>query len=413
MRAALRAGLGFPNDCGVGGCGNCRFEPVLGEIETLWAEAPGLSERERRRGRRLACQSRPNSDCVIKVRLADEYRPAIPAARLTATLTAMREIAPGMGEFVFRTEAPARFLAGQFAILHPPGVEGARAYSMSNLPNGEGEWRFVVRRTPGGRGSNAMFNSVRVGEALVIDGPYGRAYWRTTTHATSFASRAAQASARSSRSCRRRLPEAAHADPRVRGRANQGPASASASSSAKRRARSSIRRRCRPSRRQLLARRARLRPCPCRGARLPGRNHRVLFRRPSADGRGDERPAGDALARAARSTLTSSFEGSEPRPTDLQLFVLVLRRRSSKRGSGSSTAACRNPVPGATGIRDFSRHRYLAFGGISRNSTPRKFCSQFFEISTTQGIAGPEKALFSRCSEIIAAICRNIDIFVG
>ncbi len=178
LRGALRAGLGFPNDCGVGGCGNCRFELVSGDMETLWAEAPGLSERERKRGRRLACQAKPASDCVVKVRLADEYRPAVPAARLRATLTARREIAPGMGEFVFRTEAPARFLAGQFAILRPPGVEGWRAYSMSNLPNDQGEWRFVVRRTPGGKGSNAMFDALRVGDALVIDAPYGRAHWR-------------------------------------------------------------------------------------------------------------------------------------------------------------------------------------------------------------------------------------------
>src|SRR5271165_920435 len=93
LRAALRAGLGFPNDCGVGGCGNCRFELVSGAMETLWAEAPGLSERERKRGRRLACQSKPASDCVVKVRLADDYRPAIPAARLEATLVERREIA--------------------------------------------------------------------------------------------------------------------------------------------------------------------------------------------------------------------------------------------------------------------------------------------------------------------------------
>jgi toluene monooxygenase electron transfer component len=178
LRGALRAGLGFPNDCGVGGCGNCRFELVSGEMETLWADAPGLSERERKRGRRLACQSRPKSDCVVKVRLADEYRPTIPAVRLEAKLTAMREIAPGMGEFVFQTERRARFLAGQFAILHPPGVEGARAYSMSNLPNEGGEWRFVIRRTAEGRGSNAMFDALRVGDSLAIDAPYGRAHWR-------------------------------------------------------------------------------------------------------------------------------------------------------------------------------------------------------------------------------------------
>src|SRR5271165_2044850 len=92
LRGALRAGLGFPNDCGVGGCGNCRFDLVSGSMQTLWAEAPGLSERERRRGRRLACQSKPASDCVVKVRLADEYRPVVPAARLRATLIARREI---------------------------------------------------------------------------------------------------------------------------------------------------------------------------------------------------------------------------------------------------------------------------------------------------------------------------------
>ncbi len=179
LRGALRAGLGFPNDCGVGGCGNCRFELVSGEIETLWAEAPGLSERERKRGRRLACQSKPAGDCVVKVRLDDECRPEIVASRLPARLTAMREIAPGMAEFVFRTEAPARFLPGQFAVMQPPGVAGARAYSMSNLPNDGGEWRFVVRRMAGGKGSNAMFDALKVGDALTIDAPYGRAHWRS------------------------------------------------------------------------------------------------------------------------------------------------------------------------------------------------------------------------------------------
>ena len=179
LRGALRAGLGFPNDCGVGGCGNCRFELVSGDMETLWAEAPGFSERERKRGRRLACQSKPVSDCVVKVRLGDEYRLAVPAARFSATLTARRDaIAPGMGGFAFRTEALARFLAGQFAILRPPGVEGWRAYSMSNLPNDEGEWRFVVRRTLGGKGSNAMFDALGIGGAVAIDAPYGRAHWR-------------------------------------------------------------------------------------------------------------------------------------------------------------------------------------------------------------------------------------------
>jgi len=178
LRGALRAGIGFPHDCSVGGCGNCRFDLVSGEMETLWPEAPGLTERDRRRGKRLACQSRPLGDCVIKVRPADEYRPVVAPVRRTARLVAKTAITPEMSEFVFAADGPATFAPGQYGLLRPPSVAGVRAYSMSNLPNGTGEWRFVVRRVPGGRGSNALFDDVAIGDAIALDAPYGHAHFR-------------------------------------------------------------------------------------------------------------------------------------------------------------------------------------------------------------------------------------------
>lgn len=178
LRGALRAGIGFPHECGVGGCGNCRFDLVSGEIETLWAEAPGLSERERKRGKHLACQARPRGDCTIKVRCDDDQRPHLPTRRLRAELVRRRDVAPGMAEFTFHSKEPADFAPGQYAIFHPPGVGGARAYSMSNLPNPQGEWRFVIRRMVGGAGSNRMFDALRPGEAITLDVPYGHAYYR-------------------------------------------------------------------------------------------------------------------------------------------------------------------------------------------------------------------------------------------
>ena len=42
MRSALRAGLGFPYECNVGSCGNCRFDLLEGDIEELRKEPPGL-----------------------------------------------------------------------------------------------------------------------------------------------------------------------------------------------------------------------------------------------------------------------------------------------------------------------------------------------------------------------------------
>ena len=66
LRAALRAGLGFAYECNSGGCGGCKIELLEGTVETLWAEAPGLSERDRKRGRHLACQCKAKGDITIK-----------------------------------------------------------------------------------------------------------------------------------------------------------------------------------------------------------------------------------------------------------------------------------------------------------------------------------------------------------
>ena len=178
LRGALRAGIGLPHECSVGGCGACRFELTAGEMETLWPDAPGLSDRDRKRGKRLACQSRPLGDCSIKARCAEEYRPVVATRRQTVRLVERRLVARDMLELTFQAPVAAEFRPGQYALLYPPGAEGARAYSMSNLANEAGLWQFIVRRVPGGRGSNALFDRVHIGDELVLDGPYGHAYLR-------------------------------------------------------------------------------------------------------------------------------------------------------------------------------------------------------------------------------------------
>lgn len=181
LRGALRSGVGLPHECSVGGCGACRFDLLAGSMATLWPQAPGLSERDRKRGKRLACQSRPLEDCVIRVRCDDVYKPAVPPRRFQATLRERRVLSGDMGEFTFEGPDAAEFLPGQYALLYPPGVSGARAYSMSNLPNFEGIWQFVIRRVPGGGGSGSMFENLVPGGQVTLDGPYGHAYLRPGT----------------------------------------------------------------------------------------------------------------------------------------------------------------------------------------------------------------------------------------
>ncbi len=67
MRAATRIGLGFPYECNVGECGNCRFELLEGEVTYLRPNPPGVNERDAQRNRYLGCQALPKGDCKINV----------------------------------------------------------------------------------------------------------------------------------------------------------------------------------------------------------------------------------------------------------------------------------------------------------------------------------------------------------
>ena len=179
LSSALRAGVGFPYECNSGGCGSCQFELLEGELTDVWPDAPGLSPRARARGKRLACQCVPVSDCTVKVALKPELVPAIAPQRQTLEFVSSRPLTADMREFIFRSGGPAEFLPGQFATLALPEVAGPRAYSMSNLANDECLWQFVIKRVPGGKGTAVLFDSLRPGDQVSMDGPYGNSYLRT------------------------------------------------------------------------------------------------------------------------------------------------------------------------------------------------------------------------------------------
>ncbi|MFM9883739.1 MAG: 2Fe-2S iron-sulfur cluster-binding protein [Burkholderiales bacterium] len=178
LRAGLRAGLAIPYECNVGSCGTCKVELIGGQVESNWAEAPGLSARDQSKNRVLACQSRPLADCSIKARLQDSCRPVHLPRRFRADLLGVRDLTHDIREFRFRSATAPDFEPGQYALLELPGVVGVRAYSMSNLSNAAGEWHFLIKRVPNGAGSGVLFDRVEIGASIEIDGPYGMAYLR-------------------------------------------------------------------------------------------------------------------------------------------------------------------------------------------------------------------------------------------
>jgi len=181
LSAALRAGVGVPYECCSGICGTCRFEIVAGEVRSQWPDAPGLGPRDRRLHRQLACQSRPLSDCVIRLRLDDRYIPAIKPRRMTGALRSIEPVTRDIRRVTISTGCSAEYLPGQFVLFHLAGVASPRAYSMSNGPNGEGAWEFYIKQIPGGEFTGALFNKTAAGASLELEGPYGMAYLRRTS----------------------------------------------------------------------------------------------------------------------------------------------------------------------------------------------------------------------------------------
>ena len=179
LRAALRAGVGLSYECNSGGCGGCKFELLQGEVETLWADAPGLNERDKRRGRHLACQCRAKGPVSIKASTGKEYVPKVVPQRHKAQLVGSSDITHDLREFRFRSTGGANFLPGQFAMLDLAGLDASRAYSLSNTANDDGEWHFQVRRVPHGKGTHVLFDKLACGDEIGLDGPYGVAWLRT------------------------------------------------------------------------------------------------------------------------------------------------------------------------------------------------------------------------------------------
>lgn len=170
LEAARRNGITLPHECGWGSCGTCKVTLLEGETELCFAAAPAVSPRDARTGRIVACQSMARSDLSIKLPPGEWHAPAIACLEQEAELVAVEELAPEIRRFSFRTEGPADFLPGQYAILHL-GSRLRRAYSMCNLPDGK-VLQVISRRYPGGAGSNALA-VMRPGDRLALEAPFG------------------------------------------------------------------------------------------------------------------------------------------------------------------------------------------------------------------------------------------------
>jgi CDP-4-dehydro-6-deoxyglucose reductase len=176
LAAALRAGLNLPHSCKGGHCASCRARVLEGTVAYPGPRPAGLTEAEAREGYALLCQARALGDLRVETR---EVRPApdVEVKSLPCRIERMERLAEDVMAVFLRLPAveDLHFRAGQY--LDVMLSEGRRrSFSIASAPSDGRLIELHVRRASKSGFTAQLFESLRAGALLRIEGPLGQ-FW--------------------------------------------------------------------------------------------------------------------------------------------------------------------------------------------------------------------------------------------
>ena len=178
LDAAERAGVNLPYSCRDGICGTCKARLSSGQVDHGYYAASALSEQEREQGYFLMCCSIAESDLLVDAPVEElGFSPA----PMTLQCHVRRIERPVDDVALLYLDLPVgvrfRFRAGQYVeVITGDGLR--RSFSVANAPQDPGTVELHVRRVEGGRFTPQVFEQLKVGDALTIEGPKGGFYLR-------------------------------------------------------------------------------------------------------------------------------------------------------------------------------------------------------------------------------------------
>lgn len=173
LEAALRAGVPVSYGCSGGNCGLCKAKVVSGQIKKVRQHDYVIPEAEKKQGYVLLCSNTAVSDVEIEAPVAGSVQD-IPFQQVAAKVKAIepltREIA------VLHLQTPRahrlRFLAGQYVTLQV-GKSLVADLPIASCPCDERNLIFHVRSMPGNLFSDYVFNRLKSGDVVDVEGPQG------------------------------------------------------------------------------------------------------------------------------------------------------------------------------------------------------------------------------------------------
>ena len=177
LQAALDAGVGYPFGCQSGNCGACKSHLLKGDVTMEGYSEFALSDEERQRGLILACRAVPWEECEVSW-LEEDDLIVHPRRVLACKVVGLDDATHDIKRVRLSIESggPFDFSAGQFASVTFAGCQ-PRDYSMANVP-GDPVLEFHVRRTQGGAVSAYVAGTLKIGDEVRVEGPFGASYLR-------------------------------------------------------------------------------------------------------------------------------------------------------------------------------------------------------------------------------------------
>jgi len=174
-------GIFIPSACGGrGSCGLCKLEVQSGAGEYSPTELPWISAAERARLIRLSCQVKVKRDMAI--RIPEEL---FSIREYKTRVASLRDLTYDIKEVTLRLEDGQEmdFRAGKYIQFVVPAYELTpdpvyRAYSISSAPSRRNTIELEIRLVPNGICTTYVFQHLRVGDPVTINGPYGEFYLR-------------------------------------------------------------------------------------------------------------------------------------------------------------------------------------------------------------------------------------------
>ncbi len=179
LDAALAAGLNIPHSCKSGHCTSCRASLLAGSVFYPRGRPLGLTAAEDAAGQVLMCQANATGPVTVELQRLLRVPAPVDVQRLQCRVERLTRLAPDVMQVHLRTPAtqPLQFQAGQYLDVLLGGADGRerrRSFSIASPPHDASLLELHVRRAPGQGFTARVFEQLRVGSLLRIEGPLGQ-----------------------------------------------------------------------------------------------------------------------------------------------------------------------------------------------------------------------------------------------